>query len=321
MDEIRWGIIGCGDVTEVKSGPGFQKAAGSSLAAVMRRNGSLAEDYARRHHVPKWYDNADALLHDPDVNAIYVATPPAFHKQYVLEAAQAGKPVYVEKPMAMNYAECLEMIAACERHNVPLFVAYYRRAMPRFLKVKELIDSGAIGEVRYVNVQLNRRLQQPEGELPWRLNPELAGGGLFYDLASHTLDWLDYVFGPIREVHGYMGNQAKAYEVEDIVSGSFIFESGVYGTGTWCFSSSRDNDSIEIVGNRGHIEMNTFDQAPYRLVTKNGVEMIDVKYPQHVQQPLIQLIVDELRGIGQSPSHGASGARTNWVLEQFTKHK
>jgi predicted dehydrogenase len=317
MDEIRWGIIGCGDVTEVKSGPGFQKAAGSSLVAVMRRNGKLAEDYARRHGVPRWYDNAEALIQDPDVNAIYVATPPAFHKQYVIEAARAGKPVYVEKPMALNYAECQEMIAACEEHRVPLFVAYYRRAMPRFVKVKELIDSGAIGDVRYVNIQLNRKLQQSDGELPWRLNPELAGGGLFYDLASHTLDWLDYVFGPIREVHGYKANQTRAYDVEDLVTGTFIFESGVHGTGAWCFSSYRDVDTIEIVGNRGHIEMNTFGQEPFRLVTASGVEVIDVKYPEHVQQPLIQLIVDELRGIGTSPSNGASGARTNWVMEQF----
>src|SRR5213592_2609043 len=98
-DVVRWGIIGCGDVTEVKSGPGFQKAERSSLVAVMRRNGALAADYSRRHGVPKWYDDADALIADPEVDVVYVATPPSSHMDYALRVARAGKPVYVEKPM------------------------------------------------------------------------------------------------------------------------------------------------------------------------------------------------------------------------------
>ena len=152
MDTVRWGIIGCGNVTEVKSGPGFQKARDSSLVAVMRRNGDLAKDYAQRHSVPKWYDDAQALIDDPDVNAIYIATPPSSHKVYTIMAAQAGKPVYVEKPMALNFAECQEMIGACQEAAVPLFVAYYRRSLARFLKIKELLDAGAIGEVRFVSI-------------------------------------------------------------------------------------------------------------------------------------------------------------------------
>ena len=148
MRTIRWGIIGCGNVTEVKSGPGFQKARNSALVAVMRRNAALAQDYAGRHGVPRWYDDGAALIADPEVDAVYVATPPSSHKGYVLACAAAGKPVYVEKPMALDHGECEEMIAACRAANVPLFVAYYRRALPRFLKVKELIDGGAIGLFR-----------------------------------------------------------------------------------------------------------------------------------------------------------------------------
>jgi Oxidoreductase family, NAD-binding Rossmann fold len=148
MRTIRWGIIGCGDVTEVKSGPGFQKANHSRLVAVMRRTGELARDYARRHGVPRWYDNAEALINDPEVDAVYIATPPVAHKDYTLLCARAGKPVYVEKPMALNYQECQFMLRACRAAGLPLFVAYYRRALPRFLKVKQLIDTHAIGEVR-----------------------------------------------------------------------------------------------------------------------------------------------------------------------------
>src|SRR5689334_14273937 len=180
-DTIRWGIIGCGDVTEVKSGPALQKARGSSLVAVMRRTGDLARDYAARHGVPRWYDDADALINDPEVDAVYVATPPSSHMDYVLRTAQAGKPVYVEKPMAREFSECRAMIEACRSANVPLFVAYYRRALPRFLKIKELIDSGTIGEVRSVIVTLLRPPQGnkvPRAPLPWRVPPGDAGGGL-----------------------------------------------------------------------------------------------------------------------------------------------
>src|SRR5687768_17696565 len=124
MKPIRWGIIGCGDVTEVKSGPALQNAEHSRLVAVMRRTGSLARDYAERHGVPRWYDDADALIGDPEVDAVYVATPPDSHKDYTLRAARAGKPVYVEKPMALNFAECQAMVQACRDAGVPLFVAF-----------------------------------------------------------------------------------------------------------------------------------------------------------------------------------------------------
>ena len=200
MRTIRWGIIGCGNVTEVKSGPGFQKAANSALVAVMRRNAALAEDYARRHGVPKWYADAQALIADPEVDAVYVATPPASHMEYALACARAGKPVYVEKPMARTLAECEAMIDACRSAGVPLFVAYYRRTLPRFLKIKELVESGAIGDVRLVTVTLHQKPAPDDVDpvkRPWRVLPEIAGGGKFLDLASHTLDFLDYTLGPI----------------------------------------------------------------------------------------------------------------------------
>src|SRR6476659_37577 len=226
MKIIRWGIIGCGTVTEVKSGPGFQRANHSQLVAVMRRNGDLAKDYARRHGVPRWYDSAKDLIDDPTVDAVYIATPPAFHKEYTLLSAQVGKPVYVEKPMALNFQECRQMIDACQAAGVPLFVAYYRRALARFLKIKQLLDTQAIGEPRFVNITLYQPVAQDEltpQTLPWRVIPELAGGGRFVDLASHMLDILDHLLGPIRAVHGFASNQAHLYPAEDIVTGTFMF--------------------------------------------------------------------------------------------------
>lgn len=320
MRTIRWGIIGCGDVTEVKSGPGFQQANHSDLVAVMRRNGELARDYAQRHGVPRWYDNAQALIHDPEVDAVYIATPPDSHKAYTLLSAQAGKPVYVEKPMALNVQECQEMIQACKAANVPLFVAYYRRALDRFLQVKELIDAKTIGEVRFVHVTLYQPLMPEElnpQTLPWRVIPEVAGGGRFMDLASHMLDLLDLNLGPIRDVQGFATNQAHKYPAEDIVTGTFVFESGVQGVGVWCFTGFDKRDVTEIVGSEGKVAYSTFDNQPIVLTTRQGTREFLYDYPPHIQQPLIQTIVDALNGVGVCPSMGESAARTSWVMDEM----
>jgi predicted dehydrogenase len=318
MKTVRWGIIGCGNVTEVKSGPGFQKAQGSQLVAVMRRDAKLAKDFARRHGVPKWYANARALIHDPEVDAVYIATPPDSHAAYTIEVARAGKPVYVEKPMALNSAECQEMISACRAAGTPLFVAYYRRALPRFLKAKELVDSGAIGEMRFVEILLTQPLQTyPNGQLPWRLRPEIAGGGFFVDLASHTLDFLDFVLGPVSRARGFARNQAGAYPAEDIVSGAFEFQNGVHVVGTWCFSSFETADRITFVGSGGQVTLSMFGNEPVQLETPSGTQVFDLPNLLHIQQPMIQQIVDELLGMGSCVSNGKSAMRTTWVMDQL----
>ena len=319
MSDIRWGMIGCGDVTEVKSGPGFQKARGSRLLAVMRRNGQLAERYARRHDVPKWYDHAEALINDPEVDAVYIATPPSSHKQYALAVAKAGKPVYVEKPMAMNYNECLEMIEVCQQNHVPLFVAYYRRALPRFLKIKELLNNEAIGSVRSVAIVLHKKpgLNDFCSQTNWRVDPEIAGCGYFCDLACHTLDILQFYLGSIKAAKGFLSNQMALYKAEDLVTGSFKFESGILGTGLWCFTAYDELDRTEIIGSKGKIVFSTFDTTPILLLTEEGEQKFHIDNPKHIQQPLIQTVVDELLGIGKCPSTGATGSLTNLVMDQI----
>jgi predicted dehydrogenase len=320
LQNVRWGMIGCGDVAEVKSGPGFQRAERSSLVAVMRRDLAKAEDYARRHEVPRWYGDAGRLLTDPEVDAVYIATPPASHKRYVLMAAEVKKPIYVEKPMGLDHAECRDMIAACDRAGVPLFVAYYRRAMPRFLKVKELLAAGAIGDLRLVNVSL-RQPPAPadiDKQKPaWRVAPAIAGGGLFMDLACHTLDLLDYFLGPVVFASGGATNQAGLYEAEDIVTGHFRFQSGVHGVASWCFTAGDTLDRVEIVGSRGTIAFSTFENAPVELISGGKTSRFEIPHPPHVQQPLIQTVVDALTGKGLCPSTGTSAARTSWVMDQM----
>ncbi len=318
MKTIRWGIIGCGDVTEVKSGPGFQKSSNSELVAVMRRTADKAEDYARKHNVPRWYQDADKLINDPQVDAVYIATPPDTHKFYTLKVAAAGKPVYVEKPMARYFDECLQMIDACKKAKIPLFVAYYRRSLPKFLKVKELLEKGTIGKIRSVNVKLFQNFDSEDyqqNSLPWRVNSQISGGGYFFDLASHTFDILDYYFGPVLSAHGHAANQQGLYTAEDIVAASFSFKSGVLGSGIWCFSTKLNEDEIAITGEKGEITLSTFARTPIKLKSEKTKQSWSIDNPIHIQQPHIQSIVDELNSSGRCPCHGEDGARTSWVLD------
>lgn len=314
---IRWGIIGCGNVTEVKSGPGFRLAEGSELVAVMRRNGALAEDYARRHGVPYWYDDADAVIEHPEVDAVYIATPPGSHLEYALRVCAAGKPAYVEKPMARNTAECQEMVEAFRAAGLPLFVAFYRRGLPRFLKTKEMVEEGRIGQITGVSYRFSssshRRLD-PQS-LPWRLVAEEAGGGLFLDLGCHTLDILDFILGPLQDVQGMAANLASACDVEDSVVMQFATPLGALGTASWNFASGAGEDIIEITGTEGRITLSTFGNEPVQMETREGREGFDLPNPPHIQQPLIQTIVDELRGRGRCASTGESATRTARVMD------
>lgn len=316
MATVRWGIVGCGDVTEVKSGPGFQQAAGSALVAVMRRDRGKAQDYARRHGVPRAYDNADALIADPEVDAVYVATPPASHASLALRVAAARKPCLVEKPMARSHAECAQMLDAFRQAGVPLWVAYYRRALPRFLKLRELVRDGAIGRVTTVHVQVTDRLATGDAAGNWRFDPGTAGAGLFLDLASHCFDLLDFLLGPITTAHGVAMNTGGAYAAEDVTAAAFRFGDRAAGTGLWNFNADAKTDLLTVTGSEGIAVSPVFSDTDL-VVTRGGVrEVIEVRNPPHVHQPLIQSIVDELRGRGRCESTGESGARTSWVMDQ-----
>ncbi|RME92426.1 MAG: gfo/Idh/MocA family oxidoreductase [Verrucomicrobia bacterium] len=311
-------MIGCGDVTEVKSAPAFNQVPGSRLVAVMARTPERVRDYARRHGVPHWYTDAERLVNDPEVNAVYIATPPSSHAQYAILAAQAGKAVYVEKPMAHTVADCRRMIAACRRAGVPLYVAYYRRYQERFLQVKQWLREGRIGEVRLVNVDLwlpPRPEDLPPDNLPWRVRPEISGGGYFHDMASHQLDLLDDWFGPLTEARGETHNRAGWYPAPDVVLARFRLPDGGLGQGSWCFCASQPVDRIEIVGSRGLIRVAAFLPAPVELVTPEGIEQRNLIPAQPVAKPLIERVVRALRGMGDCSTTGETALRTNEVME------
>ena len=316
MEIVRWGIVGCGDVTEVKSGPGFQKAEGSALAAVMRRDVTKAEDYARRHGVARVHRHADDLIDDPGVDAVYIATPPASHCELALRVASAGKPCLVEKPMAMNHGECLRITSAFRQRGLPLWVAYYRRALPRFLLVRDLLRQGAIGRLTSIHVELYDRLATGDQALAWRFDPSVAGGGLFLDRGSHMVDLVDFLASPITHVSGIATNTGGAYAAEDVTVASYILESGVPGTAVWNFNADAPREGIQLVGSEGFVFTPIFADGDVVLTREGKRDVHAIRNPPHVHQPLIQTIVDELRGRGRCESDGDSGARASWVMDQ-----
>lgn len=308
---IRWGMIGCGDVTERKSGPAFYTASGSTLAGVWARRRPQAEDYARRHGPPVVFDSPEALAGSPDIDAVYIATPPASHLWLARIVAAAGKPCCVEKPMANTHAEAQAMIAAFREAGAPLFVAYYRRTLPRFLKVRALLAEGAIGAPRQVIWTLTRPPEpnDTDGSVNWRVDPLDAPGGYYDDLASHGVDLFDFLFGPIAGGSGLAVNQAGLYGAPDAVSAAWRHESGVLGSGVWNFVSDSHRERVEIIGERGAIRFSIFVNAPVELVRPDGVQSFDIPNPDPIQLPHVEAMIAHLTGGAPHPSLADSAAR------------
>lgn len=318
---IDWGIIGCGDVTEVKSGPAFNKVPNSKLLAVMRRNAEKAKDYAHRHGVEKWYSNADELINDPDVNAIYVATPPSSHEEYAIKAMKAGKPVYVEKPMAINSAAAERIEQAAKQTGVKTVIAHYRRQQPLFLKVKELLEQKAIGDVRLVQMKIFQPHQSgliAQTETNWRIDPSVSGGGLFYDLAPHQLDLMLYFFGKAKKVSGISFNASGYYAADDTTGGQILFENNVLFSGTWCFTTYEREDRCEIIGSEGKLSFSIFDHNPLAIEKEGRQTVIEFDRLQHVQQPMIKKVVEYFLEKTLNPCSASEGVEVMKMMDALT---
>lgn len=319
---IRWGIIGCGDVTEHKSGPAFNKVPGSALVAVMRRDAAKAKDYAERHGVPRFYSDAQQLIDDPFVNAIYIATPPQSHEEYALAAMAAGKPVYVEKPMALNAAAAQHIKQFSEDSQVKLVVAHYRRAQPFFRAIKELLDKKELGEVSSVELIFNRlaltaaALEQPQKA--WRVNPALSGGGLFHDMAPHQLGLMLYFFGNVQKASGHSANTNALYKADDRVEGNILFENGVNYKGSWDFNSEAEKDECIITGSKGSILFPVFGKQEWIIRSNNRQTIRSFDMPVHVQQPMIAQAVQYFQGKAANPCPPEEGCEVMRLMDIFT---
>lgn len=325
MKKIRWGIIGCGDVTEIKSGPAFNLINNSELIAVMRRDEGKAKDYAIRHKVPKWYCNANELINDKDVNAIYIATPPSSHEEYSIAAIHAGKPVYVEKPMSTDAASSKRISDAAKNSGIKLSVAHYRRGQPYFNKIKDLLNAGTIGQVKFIQLTFNKKLLSSEElHLPgnkWRVNAAISGGGLFHDLAPHQLDILYYFFGDAEYADGIAINQSRQYNAHDVVTGNMLYANDVFFNGAWRFNATAadEKDVCIIYGINGKITFSFFGEQTIVIEKGDAPEIISFTPPRHVQQPMIEKVVKYFLDEGLNPCSGEEGVMVMKLIDAFTK--
>ncbi len=319
---IGWGILGAGDVCEVKSGPAFQKAENSELVAVMRRDSAKAADFASRHGVGKWYDSVDALLADPEVDAVYIATPPRFHLEHCLAALAAGKHVYLEKPMALDAEQCVKIIEAEEQSPGKVVVAHYRRALPAFKKIGAIIEAGTIGDVRLAEV--NFYLPEESNLIPdtgnsWRLNPEISGGGLFHDLSPHLLDLLLVYFGTPQRYEGFSARLNPAAPAEDFVQATIIFEKNVIFRGCWCFSVApcAASERLVVTGNKGRVSAPFFGDEV--VLCRDGEKtVIPFVNPLNIQQPMIEAVTGYFLGQGDCPCSTFDGLKVMEMIDRFT---
>ena len=318
---IRWGIIGCGDVTEKKSGPAYQKTEGFEILAVMRRDAEKAADYAKRHGVKKHYSDADALINDPEIDAVYIATPPDSHKLYGLKVAEAGKICCIEKPLAPNYEDSKAIYEAFNAKEIPLFVAYYRRTLPRFEQIKKWLNANSIGQIRHINWHLSKPASELDlsGNYNWRTDAKVAIAGYFDDLASHGLDLFNYLLGDIKEVSGISVNQQGLYTANDASVACWLHENGITGTGSWNFGCNKREDNVIIYGSQGTISFSIFDETPILLSNENGKTELVIEHPENVQLYHVQQMKEHLFNQGTHPSSGASAAHTSWVMDRIMR--
>jgi predicted dehydrogenase len=323
MNKISWGIIGCGDVTELKSGPAFNKVPFSKLHAVMRRDVIKAADYAKRHNVPVYYADANDLINDPEVNAIYIATPPSSHEQYALKAIEQGKFVYVEKPMTIDYASSLRLLAAVEKYNAKCSVAHYRNEQPFYKSIKQLLDDNIIGRPQTVTLRFYRpplnEVDLKQSQKAWRVDPSISGGGLFHDLAPHQLASMLQFFGVVAAVSGEAKASSDHYKVDDVVNGKIEFANGVVFSGEWNFNAKENIDECFIVGAEGMIQFSFFADQRWLLTKGNETLTKHFDPPLHVQQPMIEKVVKYFLGEATNPCPVHEGVEVMRLIQAITK--
>ncbi|MBC3844851.1 Gfo/Idh/MocA family oxidoreductase [Winogradskyella echinorum] len=321
MKTYNWGIIGCGNVTELKSGPAYQKTNGFNLVAVMRRDAEKVKDYAHRHSVPKFYTNADELINDSEIDAVYIATPPDSHEYYALKVAKAGKICCIEKPMATSYEACVNINKAFKEKDLPLFVAYYRRSLPRFTKIKSWINDNKIGDIRHISWILNKPANSIDlsKTYNWRTDSAIAYGGYFDDLASHGLDLFTFLLGDISEANGFSINQQGLYSAMDAVTGNWIHNSGITGSGSWNFGCEKREDHVQIFGNKGKIGFSVFDENPISINSNGKIESFHIENPENIQIHHVQNIKSHLLNESLHPSTGSTATHTAWVMDRILK--
>ncbi len=316
---LRWGMIGCGSVTKHKSAPAYRRNEYASLVAVASRRHEKAMHYAQQHDIARVFDTPEALIQSSELDAVYIATPPDSHLDYGLAVARAGKVCCIEKPLAPSFSESKALTNAFDDLLLPLFVAYYRRSLPRFLQIKDWIDKQKIGRV----CSINWLFCKPPNEFDltkkknWRTESQIARGGYFDDLASHGFDLFAFLLGDFTAASGSAVRQRKRYTAFDTVAAQWKHEHGVVGSGSWSFNAFSRHDEVTIIGESGCIRFSVFAETPIELENQEGVLRVDIEHPETIQQGHVDDIHLSLMQGRPARSTGQTALQSAWVMEQI----
>lgn len=318
MEKVKWGFIGCGQVVQKKSGKAFNDVPHSCVHAIMRRNLVSAEESAKMFGAKKWYSSVSEIVNS-DVDALYIATPPGLHFEQALACCEAGKPVYIEKPLARNYSEAKAMVEAFKLKNIPLFVGHHKRALPRFVYIKGVLDAGEIGKITSVQSYLNRLFSRKEAKDTWLYNPRLSGGGKFYDIAAHSIDIISFLFGEISEVHGFASNNGTECPLEDTVAFAYKTTKGVLGTANYNCISNKKNDRVYVHGTKGEIEFSVHGENDVIITSYGSGEKrtLTINDPESIEYSMVENVVEALINHGNGICMGEDALPTYWVIDEI----
>ncbi len=310
---INWGIIGCGDVVRKRVAQAIIDEPRSQLLAACRRDEKELARFASEYDVDQTYQDADELIANPDIDAVYIATPVSSHLPQTLAAAAAGKHVLVEKPMAMGTAECRSMIDACAEAGVKLGVAYYRRFYPVVDRMLEIIESGEIGAPMCVNAVTSTSVTKgTEGY--WRVEEALSGGGALMDIGSHRINVMLAMFGGVKAVHGVRRTIGDEYSADNAVSFTLEFKSGCLGAVQCFFRNGGDPDEFWVMGSQGRLVCSPLNEGHLGIESDNSREE---SHPPNANfnTPQIADFNDAIEHDRVPRVTGEEGLATNHIIE------
>ncbi len=316
--KVNWALIGCGDIARRKVVPAIQNGQDSSLISACRADSDKAESFAREFNIPKWSAHWEDSVKDADINNVYVATPVHLHAEQTIAAAEAGKNVLCEKPMALNSADCIKMIDACKANSVKLGIAYYRHFYPAVNRIKELISSGEIGEVVTVQAENFENFNLPPGAPRyWFLRKELSGGGPMMDMGCHRIEVFTNIFGPIASTEAYHNNAAFLREVEDITTAHFTFESGAAAVLISAHAIREPRDTLRIFGSKGSINVPNLNAGTLDIYNGESSRVEKYPNPDNTHQPLIDDFLQALEQDRDPAVDGETGKSINMILDEI----
>lgn len=324
MDTLRFGLIGCGDIAQKRVAPALRDSEYCELIAVSRAQSSLAETFARQFGAKRWYADWRELLNDEEIDAVYIATPVNLHAEQAIAAAERGKHVLCEKPMALNVTECDRMIHACKSSGVGLGVAYYRHFYPVVRRIKEIIDSGEIGTPIVCQINAFEWFDpEPTNPRRWLLNRQQSGGGPMFDFGCHRIEVLLNLFGSVVRLEATKSNEFFKREVEDVATALFQFERGTSATLTVAHSARESQDTLDIFGSTGSIHVPVLNAGLLRVLSESGERTESHPPAMNLHMPLIEdfsRAVLEKRNPAVDGSIGRSVAAIEDEIDHIASH-